>query len=248
MELFYFLPTLFWMWMIWECVRYDPEKRTWLWLLVFLNFPGAVIYFFARKLPNLNLDIPIPNFLQRRFRQKEIWRAEADVLNIGNAHQYIALADLKRELRLYDEAKNAYLQALEKEPNNLKALWGVVQIEQRDNNLSQVKDYLERILAVKPDYEYGDGELLYIKTLIELEEKENIEALLLKCIKSWNKPEARLILAELYIEQERQEEATEVLKKLIFTIRSSAKFHYKKNQHFAKKASKLLKKVESTSI
>ncbi|MEL6439434.1 MAG: tetratricopeptide repeat protein [Cyanobacteria bacterium J06621_8] len=231
------------MWMIWECVRYDPDSRTWLWLLIFLNFPGAVIYFCARKLPNLHFSVTLPRFLQLRLRQKEIWRAEADVLNIGNAHQYIILGDLKRDLGLYEEAKDAYQQALDKEPQNLKALWGLVLVEQEANNLECVKQYLQQILKIKPDYEYGDGELLYIKTLLELGEKETVEPLLLKCIKVWNKPEARLILAETYIEQNKIEEAKEILKKLIFSIRSSAKFHYKRNQHFEKKAMKILKNL-----
>lgn len=243
MQLIYVLPTIFWMWMIWECVRYDPESRTWLWLLVFLNVPGAVIYFFARKLPNMNLEIPIPKFMQRRLRQKEIWRAEADVLNIGNAHQYIVLADLRRDLRLFDEAKDAYLQALEKEPDNLKALWGIVQIETRNSNLTKVKEYLKKILEIKPDYEYGDGSLLYIKILLELEEKNEAEILLEDNIKNWNKPEARLLLAELYLQKERKEEAKILLQKMIFSIRSSTKFHYKRNRHLEQKATKLLKQL-----
>lgn len=230
--------------MIWECVRCDPDRRIWLWLLILFNFPGAIIYFFARKLPNLNWAIPLPELMLRRLRQKEIWRAEADVLNIGNAHQYIILGNLKQDLRLYTEAKNSYLQALEKEPNNLRALWGLVLVEKQEKNLAGVKQYLQQILAVKPDYEYGDGELLYIKTLLELGKKEAAEPLLLKCIKTWNKPEARLLLAEIYLEQDKIEAAQEVLKKLIFSIRSSAKFHYKRNRHLEKKASKLLKNIE----
>ncbi len=233
--------------MTWECVRYDPDSRTWLWLLIFLNFPGAIIYFVARKLPNMHFELPIPNFMQRRLREKEIWRAEADVLNIGNAHQYVVLGNLKQELRLFAEAKDAYLLALDKEPNNLRALWGVVQIEQKNNNLTKVKEYLEKILAIKPDYEYGDGELLYIKTLLELEEKDLAESLLINTIKVWNKPEARLLLGEIYIEKNHHAKAIEVLKKLIYNIRSSTKFHYKRNKHFEKKASKLLKRIEAST-
>ena len=51
--------------MIWECVCYDPDSIIWLWLLMFFNFPSAIIYFFARKLPNFNLEI---SFLLKRIK------------------------------------------------------------------------------------------------------------------------------------------------------------------------------------
>ena len=240
-QLIYLLPTIFWMWMIWECVRYDPESRTWLWLLIFLNVPGAVIYFFARKLPTMRIDLPAPRFLQRRLRQKELWKAEADVLNIGNAYQYRVLGDLRLDLGLLEEAQDAYQQALEKEPNNLKALWGIVQIERSNNNLTNIKEYLQKILAIKPDYEYGEGSLLYIKTVLELEELDTAKILLEENIKHWNKPEARLLLAEIYMHEESKEAAKEQLQRILFSIRSSTKFHYKRNRHIEKKATKLLK-------
>lgn len=242
-QLIYLLPTIFWMWMIWECVRYDPDSRTWLWLLIFLNVPGAVIYFFARKLPTMRIDLPTPRFLQLRFRQQELWKAEADVINIGNAHQYRILGDLRQELGLLEEAKDAYQQALEKEPNNLKSLWGIVQIEIKNNNLTNIKEYLQKILAIEPDYEYGEGSLLYIKILLELEERDTAQTLLEENIKNWNKPEARLLLAELHIQENKKEEAKEQLQRILFSIRSSTNFHYKRNRHIEKKTNKLIKTI-----
>jgi hypothetical protein len=41
----------FWMLMIFDCARYEPDRQTWLWILLFINVPGAVIYFIARHLP-----------------------------------------------------------------------------------------------------------------------------------------------------------------------------------------------------
>ena len=178
-NIIYLLPTIFWMWMIWECVRYDPEKNTWLWLLIFLNFPGAVIYFFARFLPKINLPVlPVPSFFKRRLRRNELWHAEAAALNIGNAYQFIILGDLRRDLGLLEKAQEAYQQALAKEPENLQALWGMIQIEKKQENLISVKEYLQKLLALKPNYDYGNALLMYIKILIELKEQAKAQNLL----------------------------------------------------------------------
>jgi hypothetical protein len=58
-----FASTGFWMLMIFDCVRNEPKGSSWLWLLIMLNFPGAVIYFVSRKLPYLNL--PTPSFFKQ---------------------------------------------------------------------------------------------------------------------------------------------------------------------------------------
>ena len=159
LQIFYlFLPTCFWIWMIWECVAYDPQKNTWIWLLILFNFPGAIIYFFVRRLPRL--DFPVSKYIQRRLRRKDLWSAEAAVLNIGNSHQLVDLGDLRRELQLLDQAKDSYLQALDKEPDNLKALWGIVQLEYQQEKFTDAKDYLAKLLNLKSDYAYGNAALL----------------------------------------------------------------------------------------
>lgn len=198
-QIIYLLPTIFWMWMIWECIRYDLERSTWIWLLILLNFPGAIIYFFARRLPNMNF--PVSKHFQRCFRRNELWDAEAAALNIGNAYQFVMLGKIRQELGLLEKAKDSYLEALAKEPNNLQSLWGITKIELKNENFIQSKETLAQILNLKPEYEYGDAALLYIKTLIRLDEKDNIEDLLEKNIRVWNKPEAYILLAEIHLEE-----------------------------------------------
>jgi hypothetical protein len=87
-----FMTTGFWMLMIFDCVRNDPERNTWIWILIFLNFPGAVIYFLVRRLPQMNL--PVPNYFKRWANRQQLWSAEAAVRHIGKAHQYVMLGNL----------------------------------------------------------------------------------------------------------------------------------------------------------
>lgn len=240
-QFIYLLPTCFLIWMIYECIAHDSQWRIWIWVLIFFNFPGAIVYFFVRRLPEL--DFPVSKHIQRRLHRDELWNAEAAAANIGNPHQWVILGDLRRELRLLDKAKDAYLQALESEPDNLKALWGMVQIEYEQEDFADAKQHLARILELKSDYEYGNAALLYIKVLLELKEESAAQELLEANIKIWNKPEAYLLLAEINLKQSQNEIARQHLEKMVANIRSSPKFHYKRHKHLERKANRLLKKM-----
>ena len=225
--------------MICECIAYDPQRSIWIWILIFFNFPGAIVYFFVRRLPEL--DFPVSRHIQRRMRRDELWNAEAAAENIGNAYQWVILGDLRRELRLLDKAKDAYLQALDKESDNLQAMWGIVQIEYERQNYADAREYLVRIIELKPDYEYGNAALLHIKALLWLNEESVAQQLLEENIKVWNKPEAYLLLAKLNLKQGQKEIAKQHLEKMVANIRSSPKFHYKRHKHLERKAKKILR-------
>ncbi|MEL6578827.1 MAG: tetratricopeptide repeat protein [Cyanobacteria bacterium J06621_12] len=238
-QIIYLLPTCFWIWMIVECIARDPQRKIWIWVLIFFNFPGAIVYFCVRCLPEL--DFPIARKIQRRVRRDELWNAEAAAANIGNAYQWVILGDVRRELGLFNKAKDAYSQAIEQEQDNLKALWGMVDIEYEQNDFTAAKEHLAHILKLKSDYEYGNAALLYIKVLLELQEEAAAQELLEKNIKVWNKPEAYLLLAEINIKQGETEVARRHLEKMVSNIRSSPKFHYQRHKHLERQANKLLK-------
>ena len=227
--------------MIWECVVRDPQRSTWIWLLILFNFPGAIIYFLVRRLPEL--DFPVTKYIQRRMRQDELWNAEAETANIGNSYQWVKLGDLSKELRLLDKARDAYMQALEQEPNNLKALWGLVELEYENDEFESARGHLTQILNLKPDYEYGNAALLHIKVLLKLQDEATAQELLEENLRIWNKPEAYLLLAKIYIKQQKTVAAREYLEKMISNIRSSPKFHYQRHKHLERKAKKLLKSL-----
>jgi hypothetical protein len=49
------LGTLFWIWMLVDCVRKEPtegnDRIVWVLIIVLLHLLGAIVYFFVRKLP-----------------------------------------------------------------------------------------------------------------------------------------------------------------------------------------------------
>ena len=229
--------------MIYDCVRNDPEKNIWIWILIFLNVPGAIIYFLVRRLPLMNL--PIPNYFTRWTRRREIWNAEAAAMNIGKAHQFVRLGNLLYDLKLFERATKAYETALEKEADNTQALWGIASIETKNKNFKNAKGHLEKLLKLDPEYKYGDASLLYIKTLLALGETDIAKVELEGNIKSWGKPEAYLMIAEIQGKQGHIEEAKNHIETMLRKLRGSPQYHYRRNQHLVRKAQKLLKTFKS---
>jgi hypothetical protein len=129
------------MWMFLECLRHDPERHIWIWFLIVFNFPGAVIYFVLRRLSYKNL--PVSKHFQRWTRRRELWNVEAAAKNIGKAHQFVLLGNLLIDLDMWDRAANAFQIALEKESNNLQALWGAILVDRKNNNFASAKKHLE---------------------------------------------------------------------------------------------------------
>src|SRR4051795_895626 len=60
-----------WVWMIIECIRKDPERGMWLFIIAFVPF-GALFYFAFVWIPASGLQMP--SAIRRFARQREIER------------------------------------------------------------------------------------------------------------------------------------------------------------------------------
>lgn len=238
--LFYIVGGLFWLWMLYDCVQSGRNGQQWIWLLIFLNVIGAGIYFVTQYLP------AHPNFFKRfgvvsqRDRDR-LWQAEADAKNIGKPSQFITLGNLLFDRKKTQEAYNAYEQALAQEPKNAKALWGAAQATRELNQLEQSKDHLKQLLAVNPEYAYGDASLVYGEVLFQLGEKDAALSHLQQHVKTWSNPEAYLMLAELQIQQDEIAQARDTLETVIIKIKGFVPFQYRQNKHFVRQAERRLK-------
>ncbi|MBD2184626.1 tetratricopeptide repeat protein [Aerosakkonema funiforme] len=235
------LSTGFWLFMIYDCVQNERERNTWLWILIFLNFPGAVIYFLTRKLPRM--DVTVPKYFTRWTRSRELWIAEADAKNIGKAHQFVILGNLLSEMGMLERAEIAYKTALEKEPDHTQALWGAAFVDMQNKKFGSAKEYLEKLLKLEPDHKYGDGSLAYAKTLVALQDWEAAKAHLEKDIRQWSHPEAYIMMATIQSQEGNPQEARRYVETMLSRVRGSSYFHYKRNRHWVNKGEKFLKSL-----
>jgi len=183
----------FWLWMMIDCVLREPDRFFWIWLLVIAPFPGAIVYAVARFFPQR--DFTAPNWMRAWTRGKELARLETAAHQIGNAHQFLQWGDALREVGRWDQAKSAYDQALQKDPQSLPALWGAALVAVYQQRPADVKDFCGRILAVDPQYKFGDVSLAYGRALQDLKDAAGARQHFEQHVKRWRHPEAVYRLA-----------------------------------------------------
>lgn len=184
---------LFWLWMLIQCLRSEPDWQFWLWLLVIAPFPGAIVYAAMRYYPAM--DAGTPSFLRRWTRGRELARLETAAEQIGNPHQFIQWGDALREVGQWSAARAAYDRALHKEPDNLPALWGAALVAQQQQRFADAADFTQRIMAKDPQYKFGDVSLAYGVALMEQGQSAAARAHFETHIKRWRHPEGLYRLA-----------------------------------------------------
>lgn len=239
---FWILTTGFWIWMIYDCVQNERDRQLWIYILIFTNAPGALVYFIARWL--LRANIPIPKCFSRGKRKRELWIAQSEAANIGKAHQFVKVGNILCDMGMFDKAGDAYKQALEKESNNIQALWGAASIDLRNKKFESAKDYLETLLKIDPDHKYGDASLAYGKSLFVLKDFDAAKFHLEKHLKNWAHPEACIMLAEILSKQGSDKEASICIETMLTKLKGSSYYYYKNNKHFVRKGEKLLRTLD----
>lgn len=233
------LATGFWVWMIVECFRSDPDRRIWIWVLIFLYIPGAVIYFLVRRLPHLN--VPTPALIKQWTYRNQIWAAEAAAKNIGKAYQFVSLGNVLLDAGQLHQASHAFDQALKQAPQNTHALWGKASIYLHHSAYDAACDTLKTLLEIDPDYRFGEASLAYGQALFALEDWDQARTHLQQDIKNWSHPEASLLLAQILVRFNEREAARDHLERMMTQLKASPRFHYRKKQHLFRQAQRLLK-------
>lgn len=232
----------FWIWMVVHCVRNEPRVGIWLWILLFFNFPAALVYFVVCWMPGARISTHSPLFNRWR-KARQIPRLEVAARNIGNAHQFVELGDAYRETGQTDRAAECFAKALQKDQASLPALWGAAQVESKRLNHAAARAHLEQILARDGSYKFGDVSLAHCRTLCELQESDAALARLQEHVKRWPNPEAFVLLATLQSERGEPAAARRNLETMLIELRGGPAFFARQNTGWARKARRLLKKL-----
>jgi hypothetical protein len=230
---------MFWVWMLYDCIQNERDRQTWLWLLIFLNVIGALLYFISRWLPRA--QFPVPSFFKRWTRRDALWQAEAAARNIGKAHQYVQLGNILYDMGDRTKAAEAYTQALEREPDNVQALWGNACIALDEKRLADAQPYLKDLVRVRPDFMYGDPSLTYGHVLFQMGVLDAAKAHLEQHLKTWTHPEAYMLLAKIERQQGDTNKARDTVETMIIKIKSSTPYHYRRHQRFVREGERMLK-------
>jgi len=243
-DIFWFLYLLFWIWMFVDCLRKDPDRFLWFWVILIFQPFGAMIYFFVRWLPSN--QIQLPEFARPFFRQRRLNELETAALQIGNAYQFVRWGDALKEAGSDQKSLDAYHQALKKEPDNLQALWGAAQIEMKLKKIELAQSRCQTILDIDPEYKFGDVSLLLCKTVCELDTPENAREQLAKHTKRWRQPEALYLLATFEAEVGDIQAARKTLQSMLLDINGSPRGIARKFVRWKSNARRLLKRLPNS--
>jgi hypothetical protein len=222
----------FWIWMLIDCILNDPDKFVWLWVILLLNFPGALIYFIARK--PVSMKGMMPPFISGFMRSREIAESEAAVRNVENPYNLAKLGDIYFDTGRVDKAAGVYYRALKIDPEEIRALWGAARVEIINKEPAAAKEKLEKLLKKEPGYSYGDPSLAYGRILFNERNKGALK-FLEQHITKWGQPEALYMLGVLLIENNQPEEAKKLFENAILDIKGAPGYYYSANRKWISK-------------
>lgn len=228
-------------WMAVSCIRNDPERHFWLWIIIFLWGIGPLVYFFARWLPSTRIEPP--RAFQRYLRGGELKRLQIAAHQIGNAHQFVEWGEALRESGQPGAAHDAFEKALTKDGQNLQALWGAAAVEYDRADYAGARDKLQRILKADPAYKFGDVSLLYCKTLNALGETDAAREQLEHHTRRWRHPEGLYLLASIYADHGNPAGARQQLEALIQDLDGAPRKIVRRQLFWRGRARKLLRKL-----
>ncbi len=232
---------IFWLWMLFDCIKNEPDRGLWLWIMIILNFPGAFLYFIIRKLPQYRFqDMP---FLKKWTNRHLLQQAEYNTCNIGNAAQNINLGELLLENKDYRKAKTAFDKALEKDPHDLQALWGASLVEYELKLFPAAKEKLEEIIRREQKFKFGEGSMALGRVLHAMKDYAGAKAHLIQHLQRHGSSEARVILAEILKVEGQKAEARKHLEIVLEDARGLPAFHKVRNRHWINKAKRMLWKL-----
>lgn len=243
-QLYWLISSAFMLWMLIHCIRHDPERNMWIWIILIMSFAyqmGALLYFFIRYLPGSH--VKAPSFLKRWTRGRELDQLETAARQIGNAHQFFLWGEALRETRNYPRAKAAFDKALEKDPSNLPALWGAAQSEMAMKSYAPARSHVEKILETDPSYKFGDVSLAYGRILLAQDERELARAHFEKHVRRWKQPEAYYHFASLLAARGDVAQARENLEAMLLDLRGSPRFFSRQNREWSSKGQRLLRSL-----
>lgn len=236
--------TALFLWMLIHCIQYEPDRYFWFWVILIAHPIGTLAYFFARFLPTAGTTSP--NFVRRFSSGGELRQLETAAIQIGNAYHFIQLGEKLFELGQYEKSYEAFQKAVDKEPENLQAIWGVVNSKVQLKQYGDLKPLLEKILATDPEYRFGDVSLAYGKVLCHEKNWTTARVHLEKHVLRWRHPESVYLLGSLYAEIGEFDMARQQLEGLIVDINGSPSAIARKQSPWKSRAQKLLNKLPAS--
>ncbi|MHB8522686.1 MAG: tetratricopeptide repeat protein [Limisphaerales bacterium] len=230
----------FQLWMLVDAIR----RSEWIWAVLIFLFSGltALIYFFLvyRAAPPPALGFEIPGATDRR-RIKEL---QDQIHHLDKAYHYGQLADIYFQQGKLPLAEANYRAALEREPDETDTRAHLGQCLLRQHKVAEARPLLEKVVAEKPDHDYGNTLMALAEALAELGQIDAAIAAWQRVLEGHSYARARVQLAELHFARNQTEPARAELDQAVTDDAHSPAFHRKQERVWIRRAKQLQRRIK----
>jgi hypothetical protein len=222
-------------------IRRRPDNY-WIFIILFLGAPGAVIYLLVEALPDIRLVSQSFKVFPRRKRIRELEAAIRDNPSAGN---YEELGDLYMDDGNLGQARAAFDKAIAARSDTLDPFYrrGVCAILLGD--AAAALPDLERVVAKEPDYDFQRAAGLLAHAYAQTGQKEKAEALFRRVTVTSTLSETYLNFAELLASEGRNAEAREWAQKVLDKKPAMPGYLRRRERPWFRRANEMLKRTSS---
>lgn len=220
-------------------IRRRPDTW-WLWVILFLGPPGALIYLFVEAVPDVGLLRGSMKVFPRRKRIRELERAVYDNPSAGN---YEELGDLYMDDGRMGLARAAFEKAIAARSDSIDAFYrrGVCAIQLGD--AAGALPDLDKVVAKEPGYDFYRASGLLAHAYARTGQTERAEELFRYVTARSVASETYLNFAELLATVGKNAEAREWAQKVLDKKPNMPGYLRRRERPWFRRANKLLKRV-----
>lgn len=218
-------------------IRRRPDTY-WLYIILFLGPPGALVYLLIEALPDIGLA---RHSFQRFPRRKRIRQLETAILDNPSVGNYEELGDLYMEDGNLVQAREAYSRAIDRRSDTLDCFYrrGVCALMLGDAPAA-VPD-LERAVTKDPSHDFQRAGGLLAHAYAITGQKEKAEALFKRAIDLSTLSETYLNYADLLASEGHMAEAREWVEKVLRKEPTMPRYLRRRERPWFRKARKMRK-------
>ncbi|MGA3088360.1 MAG: tetratricopeptide repeat protein [Terriglobales bacterium] len=222
-------------------IRRRPDTY-WIFIILFLGAPGAIIYLAVEALPDVGLLGQSFKVFPRRKRIREL---EAEIRDNPSAGNYEELGDLYMDDGELAEARTAFDQAIAARADTPDPFYrrGVCAIQLGDA-AAAIPD-LERVVGKEPDYDFQRAAGLLAHAYAQAGQKEKAEALFRQVTVTSTLSETYLNFAELLASEGRNAEARDWAQKVLDKRPTMPGYLRRRERPWFRRASEVLKRLRA---
>ncbi|HKS76022.1 MAG TPA: tetratricopeptide repeat protein [Terriglobales bacterium] len=222
-------------------IRRRPDGY-WLFIILFLGLPGALIYFVVEVIPDAGLLRQSFKVFPRRKRIREL---EAAILDNPSAGNYEELGDLYLEEGKFARARQCFDKSISSRTDSPDPFYrrGIAELELGDF-AAAVTD-LEQVVSKDPQYDFHRGLGLLAHAYANTGQTEKAESLFQQATKISTLSETYYNYATFLASQGRKDEARQWARAILAKKPTMPGYLRRRERPWFRKASALLKRLGS---